>query len=89
MLIYPQTKERQPDHKTILKEVDAKISATALKLRKSLMFGSDTNINYQSLNTLYVLRDIYYSKINNADWLCNFSLDQIVHGIRKELRKSC
>lgn len=89
MLIYPQTKEKRIDPTIILKEVDAKISATALKLRKSLMFGSDTNINYQSLNTLYVLRDIYYSKINNADWLCNFSLDQIVHGIRKELRKSC
>lgn len=88
MLIYPQTKSKK-NPSDILKEINKKISSQAKRLKNSLAIGSDTKIDFTSLNTLYCLRDVYNSKINNADWLCNFSMDQIIYAIRKELRKSC
>lgn len=87
MLVYPQAVTRK-DPTDILGEIDKKLLKQAKALRNSYKFGTPhPNCNSQNISTVIVLRDVFYSKINNADWLCDYPLDLIVSTIKKALRK--
>lgn len=73
----------------VVDAIDAKILQWGKAQYDNIRLGTDNSINYISFEGLLLLRDIFVSKLHNADWLCDYSLEQIQYSIFKYTNSNC
>jgi hypothetical protein len=69
--------------------IDKKIAQYGLEQLNNIRFGFNTNINYDAYEDIIVYKDILRSVVNNADWMCDVNVNQVISKIRKLTNSLC
>lgn len=91
MLITPllKTKNRDTSGKGALEAINRKILKISKITVNNLRFGFDKKVDYNSLEVLVTLRDILFAKLNCANWLEDYSQQDVEYLIHQRLKNIC